>query len=367
MRGSKRSSIIAEKKSVTYVGIGLKIKDLIIQKNQEKSIDFFRFRDSVFAVQHLTKQKNADGKEHSMRNGLRFVRKVVEPVSKPVLPQHISSVQRGGGALALYLNEIAQYPLITVEREVELAKLIKKGNRKAREEMINANLRLVVKIASDYQNCGMPLLDLISEGNIGLMKAVERFDPKKGGKLSTYGSWWIKQAVKRSLANQSKTIRVPVYMKDRQFNISRAINKLTDELEREPTDAEIADSLKITEKAVALGKKALLFMTSLNAPIGDDENEGCFGDTLADESARMAFDASNASESINMVRELLDQLDKREIVVLEKRFGFNGNEPLILDEVGKIFGVTRERIRQIQNLAIKKLRRKVTKRLKPTI
>ena len=174
-------------------------------------------------------------------------------------------------SLQLYLREIGQVDLLTPQEEITLAKRIRKGDRRAREHMIKANLRLVVKIARDYEGLGLPLLDLVNEGNIGLMKGVERFDPRKGAKLSTYASWWIKQAIKRALANQSKTIRLPVHVVDKMAHIRRAEMKLRETLDRDPTDEEIADNLGLSPRRVREYREASRAPISLDAPLGDDE------------------------------------------------------------------------------------------------
>src|SRR6266853_6601288 len=191
----------------------------------------------------------------------------IEPA--PVEAQHSS--YDGDTAFHLYLREIGQTPLLTPREEIELARRIKKGDRRAREQMIKANLRLVVKIARDYEGYGLPLLDLINEGNIGLMKGVERFDPKKGAKLSTYAAWWIKQSIKRALANQSRTIRLPVHVVDKMAHIRRAEAKLRDTLDREPTDEEVADDLGLQARRVWRYREASRAPVSLDAPLGDDE------------------------------------------------------------------------------------------------
>jgi len=194
----------------------------------------------------------------------------------------------GDTAIKLYLREIGQVKLLTPQEEIELAAKIKKGDKKAREQMIKANLRLVVKIARDYEGIGLPLLDLISEGNIGLMKAVERFDPAKGGKLSTYGSWWIKQAIKRALANQSKTIRLPVHLVDKISKMRRVAMKLQEELGREPTDEELADEMGMTAARVRQMRLAAIRPASLDAPIGDDDSNN-FADVVEDENATSPY------------------------------------------------------------------------------
>jgi len=234
--------------------------------------------------------------------------------------------------IKIYLREIGQIPLLTPDQEIELAAKIKKGDREARALMIRSNLRLVVKIAHDYANLGLPLLDLISEGNIGLMKAVERFDPAKGGKLSTYAAWWIKQSIKRALANQSKTIRLPVHLVDKISKMRRVSLQMSEELGREPTDEELGDEIGIAS---------------------------------GDEDAQTPFELLRDKNLRNEVGGLLDVLDDREKKIIFQRFGLDGGKPKTLEEVGKKFGVTRERIRQLQNIALSKLRRALGKKERP--
>ncbi len=266
----------------------------------------------------------------------------------------------GDTAIKLYLREIGQVKLLTPLEEIELAARIKKGDKRAREQMIKANLRLVVKIARDYEGIGLPLLDLISEGNIGLMKAVERFDPKKGGKLSTYGSWWIKQAIKRALANQSKTIRLPVHLVDKISKMRRVGMKLQEELGREPTDDELADELGMTATRVRQMRLAAIRPASLDAPIGDEESNS-FAEVVEDENATTPYEELEDKTVVNMLRDMVGHLDEREATILRYRFGLDGGTEKTLEEVGEKFGVTRERVRQIQNLALKKLRKMIEK------
>ena len=273
------------------------------------------------------------------------------------------SYEDSDSGLQLYLRQIAQYPLLTAAEEVSLAAKIKKGNKAAKAEMIRANLRLVVKIARDYANLGLPLLDLISEGNIGLVKAVERFDPAKGGKLSTYGSWWIKQSIKRSLANQGKTIRLPVHLVDKIAKIRRVGAGLSDELGREATDEEIAEEVGMKVSKVTKLKQASIRPASLDAPVGDDDSAE-FGDLVGDEMAVDPFEQLRDKNMQEEVGDLLEQLDDRERRIINARFGLDGSEPITLEEVGVKFGVTRERIRQLQNIALAKMRRALNKREK---
>src|SRR5919106_1773354 len=262
--------------------------------------------------------------------------------------------------IKIYLREIGQIPLLTPDQEIELAAKIKKGDRDARALMIRSNLRLVVKIAHDYANLGLPLLDLISEGNIGLMKAVERFDPAKGGKLSTYGSWWIKQSIKRALANQSKTIRLPVHLVDKISKMRRVAMKLQEEIGREPTDEELAEELGISASRVAQMRTAAIRPASLDAPIGDDDSNN-FSEVVQDENADTPYERLEDKTVTSMLQEMVKTLDQREATILRYRFGLDGGPEKTLEEVGQKFGVTRERVRQIQNIALNKLRKMIEK------
>jgi RNA polymerase primary sigma factor len=255
----------------------------------------------------------------------------------------------------LYLREIAQIPLLTPEQEVKLAHQIKRGDQQAGAEMVRANLRLVVKIARDYANFGLPVLDLISEGNIGLMKAVERFDPKKGGKLSTYAAWWIKQSIMRALASQAKTIRLPVHLIDKIGKMRRVSSQMMEELGREPTDDELADEIGLSSSKVTALKSAALRPASLDQPIQDGESFQ-FGDIVGDEESDNPFETLRDKDMLEEVEELLHMLDDRERMIINSRFGLDGQEPKTLGVIGETFGVTRERIRQLQNVALLKLR-----------
>ena len=263
--------------------------------------------------------------------------------------------------LKRYLQEIGQFPLLTPQQEIELARKIKKGDAAARERMINANLRLVVTIARDYANLGLPLLDLISEGNIGLTKAVERFDPTKGAKLSTYAMWWIKQSIKRALANQSKTIRLPVHLADKVAKVRRLSLRLSDELGREPTDDELGEEIGIDSDKITRLKSVGVRPTSLDAPIADDDSME-FGDVIGDNEAQTPFELLRDKNLLGEVDGLLEALDPREKKIISQRFGLDGGKPKTLEDVGKDFGITRERIRQLQNIALAKLRRALIKR-----
>jgi len=230
--------------------------------------------------------------------------------------------EKSDAGIRIYLREIGRIRLLTPQEEIDLAARISKGDREARALMIKANLRLVVKIAHNYANMGLPLLDLVSEGNIGLMKAVERFDPAKGGKLSTYAAWWIKQSMKRALANQSKLIRLPVHLVDKISKIHRVSLQMSEELGHEPTDDELAEEIGISSR---------------NAD------------------ARTPFELLRDKNLRDEVIDLLAVLDHRERDIIFQRFGLDGGKPRTLQELGKKFGLTRERIRQLQNIALAKL------------
>jgi len=278
---------------------------------------------------------------------------------EPVAPRgRERPAYEGDTCLKLYLCEIGKVKLLTPQEEIELAARIKRGDKKAREQMIKANLRLVVKIARDYEGLGLPLLDMISEGNIGLMKAVERFDPAKGGKLSTYGSWWIKQCIKRALANQSKTIRVPVHMVDKISKMRRAANRLLEEFGREPTDEELGEDLGISALRVGQMRMAAARPASLDALIGDEDSHK-FSDVVEDQNAESPYERLEGKAVTAMLQDMVKTLGLREANILRARFGLDGRRQLTLEEVSAELGVTRERVRQIQNTALRKLRRMI--------
>jgi len=263
--------------------------------------------------------------------------------------------------LTRYLQEIGRVPLLTPEQELELARSVKKGDAEARERMIISNLRLVITIALEYAHFGLPLADLVSEGNIGLTKAVDRFDPTKGAKLSSYAVWWIKQSIKRALANQGKLIRLPVHLIDKIAKVRRVALQMSDRLGREPTDDELAEEIGIAAGKIARLRTVGIRPASLNAPTGDDDSTE-FGDSVSDEKAPTPFELFRDKDLLNGVDGLLDVLDKRERKLISRRFGLDGETPKTLEEVGKDLGVTRERIRQLQNIALAKLRRALRKK-----
>lgn len=263
-----------------------------------------------------------------------------------------------GNILQIYLREMGQTKLLTPAEEIALAARIKNGDMNAREHMIKANLRLVVNIARDYEGYGLPLLDLINEGNIGLMKGVKKFDPAKGGKLSTYSGWWIKQHIKRALANQSRNIRLPVHIVDKVSHMRRAELKLTEEFGREPTDDELAEELGMSADRVGHLRTISIRPASIDM-YTDEESSTTIGDVLFDKDAPTPYQELEEKTQVELLQMFIGHLDPREIQVLRYRFGLDGGPEKTLEEVGQKFRITRERIRQIQNKALKKLKKKI--------
>jgi RNA polymerase primary sigma factor len=257
-------------------------------------------------------------------------------------------------ALQLFLKDIGRVPLLTAAQEVELAKRIERGDHAAKQTMVESNLRLVVSIAKNYRNQGLPFLDLIQEGTIGLVRAAEKFDYRKGFKFSTYATWWIRQAVARALADKARTIRMPVHVVEKLNKIGRTERKLLGELGREPTAHEIAEELELDPVEVEQIRRSAQAPISLEKPVGDEE-ESEFGHFIADESVDSPDEAAETTLRKEALVRILGTLSLRERRVLEMRYGLGGQHPCTLDEVGRTFNVTRERVRQIENQSLKKL------------
>jgi RNA polymerase primary sigma factor len=258
-------------------------------------------------------------------------------------------------SLRLYLRSIGRVELLTAAQEIELAKLIEKGDMSAKRHMVEANLRLVVSIAKGYLGRGLSFLDLIQEGSLGLIRAVEKFDYRRGYKFSTYATWWIRQAVTRAIADKARTIRIPVHMVEKLNRVAHVERQLVQRLGREPEPHEIAAELKISVREVRDIVRVAQMPVSLEKPIGDEE-ESELGDFVADEQTEEPFEAATENLQREDVQRALDALPERERQVIELRYGLRGHEPLTLEEVGRAFGVTRERIRQIENNTLKKLK-----------
>ncbi len=263
-------------------------------------------------------------------------------------------------SVRMYLREIGRIPLLSIEEEMELAQKALEGDRRAKDKMAEANMRLVVSIAKRYSGRGLDLLDLIQEGNTGLLKAVEKFDPEKGFKFSTYATWWIRQAITRAIADQARTIRIPVHMVETINKLMRVTRRLTQELNREPTNEEIAKELDIEPEKVEYIQKIKQDITSLDAGIGrdgDDGEESTLGDFIEDEDTKSPEESTTIQMLKDQVGEILGSLSDRERKIIEMRFGLNGTKSHTLEEVGLEFAVTRERIRQIEAKALLKLRK----------
>jgi RNA polymerase primary sigma factor len=258
-------------------------------------------------------------------------------------------------SLRLYLRSIGRVELLTADQEIELAKRIEKGDMAAKRHMVEANLRLVVSIAKGYLGRGLSFLDLIQEGSLGLIRAVEKFDYRRGYKFSTYATWWIRQAVTRAIADKARTIRIPVHMVEKLNRVAHVERQLVQRLGREPEPAEIAAELKITVREVRDILRVAQMPVSLEKPIGD-EDESELGDFVADDQTEEPFEAATENLQREDIQRALDALPDRERQVIELRYGLRGHEPLTLEEVGRAFGVTRERVRQIENNTLKKLK-----------
>jgi RNA polymerase primary sigma factor len=278
---------------------------------------------------------------------------VVASAETPYLDETAQEMSTDG--LQLFLKDITRVDLLTAAREVELAKRVEAGDLRAKQEMIEANLRLVVSIAKRYRNQGLPFLDLIQEGTIGLVRAVEKFDWRRGYKFSTYATWWISQAVTRAVADKGRTIRMPVHIVDKHNKIVRTERKLRAELHRDPTTAEIAFDLDMPCAEVERILRSAQVPVSLERPVGDEE-ETEFGRLLTDENSPLPEDVVDAALRTELLHRVLDALSDRERRILELRYGLAGEHPRTLDEVGQTFNVTRERIRQIENQSLKKLK-----------
>ena len=263
--------------------------------------------------------------------------------------------------VTLYMRDAGREPLLTAEEEVELSDRVQQGDDRARDRMIRANLRLVVKIAREYEHLGLPLLDLVNEGNIGLMTAVDRFDPRKGAKFSTYSSLWIRQQIRRAVANQGKTIRLPINVVEKVYHLSQAAVRFRGQYVRDASHEELAAELDMSPARVRQIREAAVRPASLDAPLGlDDANR--LADVIADENGERPDEHLEQKNSLELLREVLPKLPKRQASILNLRFGLDGSNAKTLEEIGALMGVTRERIRQLQNLALSKLRRLMQQR-----
>jgi RNA polymerase primary sigma factor len=338
-------SLIAEgheRGYLTFEQIAATLEEVEVTKEQVHSLHGYLIEHGVdvIAQDGLTAYKEAKGSGQPGQ------------AKKPELDL---TVEPSLDSLRLYLRSIGRVELLTADQEIELAKRIEKGDMAAKRHMVEANLRLVVSIAKGYLGRGLGFLDLIQEGSLGLIRAVEKFDYRRGYKFSTYATWWIRQAVTRAIADKARTIRIPVHMVEKLNRVVHVERQLVQRLGREPEPAEIAAELKVSVREVRDILRVAQMPVSLEKPVGD-EDESELGDFVADESTEEPFETATENLQREDIQRALDALPERERQVIELRYGLRGHEPLTLEEVGRAFGVTRERIRQIENNTLKKLK-----------
>jgi len=336
----------------------------LVATGQEKG--FLTYDEIVKGIEEveLTKEQVEDFTTYLIDHGVELVEGEEHkrlPHEQPLVEEEVKTapkldltVEPSLDSLRLYLREIGKVPLLTADQEVYLAKRIERGDMSAKTQMIEANLRLVVSIAKGYLGRGLSFLDLIQEGSLGLIRAVEKFDYRKGYKFSTYATWWIRQAVTRAIADKARTIRIPVHMVEKLNKVVHIERQLVQRLGREPRPEEIADELEMTTEEVREILRMAQHPVSLEKPIGEEEDSE-LGDFVEDENTETPDEAASLTLRRSDIETALASLPDRERQVIELRFGLTGGQPCTLEEVGKAFGVTRERIRQIENNTLKKL------------
>jgi RNA polymerase primary sigma factor len=336
----------------------------LVAVGQEKG--FLTYDDIVKGIEEveLTKEQVEDFTTYLIDHGIELVEGEEHkhlPHEQPLVEEEVKAapkldltVEPSLDSLRLYLREIGKVPLLTADQEVYLAKRIERGDMGAKTQMIEANLRLVVSIAKGYLGRGLSFLDLIQEGSLGLIRAVEKFDYRKGYKFSTYATWWIRQAVTRAIADKARTIRIPVHMVEKLNKVVHIERQLVQRLGREPRPEEIAEELEMTTEEVREILRMAQHPVSLEKPIGEEEDSE-LGDFVEDENTDTPDEAASLTLRRSDIQNALNALPERERQVIELRFGLTGGQPCTLEEVGKAFGVTRERIRQIENNTLKKL------------
>lgn len=331
-----------ERGYLTFEEISATLEEVEVTKEQVRGLHAHLIEHGVdvIAEDGLTAYKEAKGSQPGQQR-------------KPELDL---TVEPSLDSLRLYLRSIGRVDLLTADQEVELAQRIERGDMVAKRHMVEANLRLVVSIAKGYLGRGLGFLDLIQEGSLGLIRAVEKFDYRRGYKFSTYATWWIRQAVTRAIADKARTIRIPVHMVEKLNRVTHVERQLVQRLGREPEPHEIAAELKITVREVRDILRVAQMPVSLEKPVGD-EDESELGDFVADDATEEPFETATENLQREDIQRALDALPERERQVIELRYGLRGHEPLTLEEVGRAFGVTRERIRQIENNTLKKLKK----------
>ncbi len=331
-----------EKGFLTYDEIVKSLEDVDLSKEQLEDFTTYLIDHSIELV---------EGEQHK---ALPHERPIVEPEEVAAAPKLDLTVEPSLDSLRLYLREIGKVPLLTADQEVSLAKRIERGDERAKQHMIEANLRLVVSIAKGYLGRGLTFLDLIQEGSLGLIRAVEKFDHRKGFKFSTYATWWIRQAVTRAIADKARTIRIPVHMVEKLNKVVHIERQLVQRLGREPRPEEVAEELEMSVEEVREILRMAQLPVSLEKPIGEEEDSS-LGDFVPDDQAESPFDTASVSLRREDIELALGSLPERDRKVIELRYGLLGEAPCTLEEVGRAFGVTRERIRQIENNTLKRL------------
>jgi RNA polymerase primary sigma factor len=338
----------------------------LVAEGKERGFLTFEEITATFEEVELSKEQILELHAHLQENGVEIVASDDRPPglieisgdgaepAAPRKPQIDLTVEPSLDSLRLYLRSIGRVELLTADQEVFLAKRIERGDMLAKQQMIEANLRLVVSIAKGYLGRGLSFLDLIQEGSLGLIRAVEKFDYRRGYKFSTYATWWIRQAVTRAIADKARTIRIPVHMVEKLNKVVHVERQLVQEFGREPTPEEIAGELQWTAREVKDILRIAQLPVSLEKPIGEEEDSE-LGDFVEDEAAESPFERASENLRRENVQRALDALPPREREVIEMRYGLRGNKARTLEEVGRAFGVTRERIRQIENNTLKKL------------
>jgi RNA polymerase primary sigma factor len=360
-------ALLAEQSEAPFSDVE-ELRRLIVEGRERGYLSFEEIAACLEEVE-VTKEQVGELHSHLLDHGVDIVSQDGRPAFSELarleastqkdvaLPRKVEldlTVEPSLDSLRLYLRSIGRVELLTAEEEVSLAKRIERGDMLAKQGMIEANLRLVVSIAKGYLGRGLTFLDLIQEGSLGLIRAVEKFDYRRGYKFSTYATWWIRQAVTRAIADKARTIRIPVHMVEKLNKVVHVERQLVQELGREPTPDEIAAELECSAREVKDILRMAQLPISLEKPVGEDE-ESELGDFVEDETAESPFDLASENLRRDNVRKALDALPAREREVIEMRFGLKGHQARTLEEVGRAFGVTRERIRQIENNTLKKL------------
>ena len=341
------------------------LRGLVAQGRERGYLTFEQIAATLEEVE-VTKEQVSALHSHLIEHGVDVIaedgvsaykeQKAADSNGQPKKPELDLTVEPSLDSLRLYLRSIGRVDLLTADQEISLAKRIERGDMQAKRQMVEANLRLVVSIAKGYLGRGLSFLDLIQEGSLGLIRAVEKFDYRRGYKFSTYATWWIRQAVTRAIADKARTIRIPVHMVEKLNRVAHVERQLVQRLGREPEPAEIAEELRWSVRDVRDILRVAQLPVSLEKPVGDEE-ESELGDFVADDAIIEPFEEASEHLQKEGVRKALNALPERERQVIELRYGLSGMEPLTLEEVGRAFGVTRERIRQIENNTLKKLKR----------